>query len=276
MSEKPRILCLHGGGASAEIFEIQMRYFINSLAHDFQFVFANGPWLSEMHEDLKPVYSDMGPCYRWANWSPFHPPFNDTSAIAEVESCLMKAMNNDEGKGEWVGLLGFSQGAALAFSILLENQLRLQQDPWARAFTGVNWRFGVIMAGRAPPYSLNSITQKSQHYSSLTQASQGWEKALSSAPFPNRLRTPTLHVHGLQDAAIEFHQDLLKYFTSPPHTKLVEWDGAHRIPFRNADAQETTEAMLEIANAQDMLAKNVPAAEESLFDWLLQGNAVYG
>lgn len=253
-----------------------MRYFIQSLVHDFRFVFVDGPWLSDMHEDLKLVYSDMGPCYRWANWSQRHPPIDDSSAIKKVEGCLMKAMDNDEGKGEWVGLLGFSQGAALAFSILLENQLRLQRDPWARAFTGVNWRFGVIMAGRAPPYSLSSITQKSQHFSSLTQAPRGWEKALSSAPFPNRLRTPTLHVHGLQDVGIELHRDLLKYFTSPSHTKLVEWDGAHRIPFRSADAQETTEAMLEIANAQDTPAENAPAAEKSLFDWLSQGNAVYG
>ena len=253
-----------------------MRYFIQSLVHDFQFVFVDGPWLSDMHEDLKLVYSEMGPCYRWANWSQHHHPIDDSSAIKEVEGCLMKAMANDKGKGEWVGLLGFSQGAALAFSILLENQLRLQRDPWARAFTGVNWRFGVIMAGRAPPYSLSSITQKSQHYSSLTQASSGWKKALSSTSFPNRLRTPTLHIHGLQDVGIELHRDLLKYFTSLSHTKLIEWDGAHRIPYRSADAQETIEAMLEIANAKDTSAENTPTSEKSLFDWLSQGNAVYG
>ena len=266
MPGKPRILCLHGSGASAQIFKIQMRYFIQSLVHDFQFVFVDGPWLSDMHEDLKLVYSDMGPCYRWANWSQHHHPINDSSAIKEVEGCLMKAMANDKGKGEWVGLFGFSQGAALAFSILLENQLRLKQDPWARAFTGVTWQFGVIMAGAAPPYSLSSITEKSQHYSSLTQASSEWKKVLSSISFPHRLCTPTLHIHGLQDIGIELHQDLLKYFTSLSHTKLIEWYGAHRIPCRREDAQEITEAILEIANAQNTPVENAPTAEKSLFD----------
>jgi len=132
------LLCLRGGGVSAKIFELQMKYFIKSLAHDFRLVFADGPWLSEMHEDLMPVYSHIGPCYRWANWSLHRSPIDDSSAIREVECGLMKAMDKDEGEGEWVGFLGFGQGAALAFSILLENQLqlRLQRDPWAIAFAG--------------------------------------------------------------------------------------------------------------------------------------------
>ena len=248
-----------------------MRYFIKSLAHDFRLVFADGPWPSEMHEDLKPVYSHMGPCYRWANWKLHHPPIDDSSAIREIECALMKAMEKDEGEGEWVGLLGFSQGAAIAFSILLENQLRLQRDPWATAFAGVYWRFGVIMAGRAPPFSLNPITQKSHHYKSLTQLSQGREKASFSDPFLTRLRTPTLHVHGLRDGGLELHRDLLECFASPAHTRFVEWDGAHRIPFRSADVKKITEVILEVAKVQEKPAEYAPAAKKSIFDWLSQG-----
>ncbi|MCJ1381390.1 hypothetical protein MMC17_004500 [Xylographa soralifera] len=168
--------------------------------HDFRLVFVDGPWPCQMHEDLKPVYSHMGPCYRWANWSAHHPPIDESSAIREIECSLMKTMNSDEGTGEWVGILGFSQGAALAFTILLENQLRLQRDPRATASAGVHWRFGVIMAGRAPPFSLSHITQKAQHYKSLTQRSLCYEKASFPEvfPFATRLRTPTLHVHGFE------------------------------------------------------------------------------
>lgn len=79
------------------------------------------------------------------------------------------------------------------------------------------------MAGRAPPFSLNPITQKSQHYSSLMQLSQGCEKALFFDPFPTRLRTPTQHVHGLRDGGLELHRNLLEYFASPAHTRLVGW-----------------------------------------------------
>ena len=241
----------------AKIFELQMRYFITSLSRDFRLVFADGPWPSEMHEDLKPVYSHMGPCYRWANWKLHHPPNNDCTAIGEIEDALTNAMDKDEGEGEWVGLLGFSQGAALAFSILLENQLRLQRDPSATAFAGVNWGFGIIMAGRAPPFSLNPITQNSHHYNSVTKPSHGRDKASFSDPFPHRLRTPTLHVHGMRDGGLELHRDLVGCFASPIHTRLVEWDGAHRIPFRGVDVEKIAEAILEVARIQETPAKCV-------------------
>lgn len=250
MSEKPRILCLHGGGVSARIFELQMRYFIKSMARDFRLVFVDGPWSSEMHEDLRPVYSDMGTCYRWASWSQQHPALDDALAVREVERSLTQAMESDQGNGEWVGLLGFSQGAKLAFSILLENQLRLQRDPWAAPFAGAHWRFGVIMAGRAPPFSLSPLTRKSKHYSSLTNLSQGrqHDKALPLDRSPTKLYTPTLHVHGLKDGGLELHRDLLHKFASPAHSRLIEWDGAHRIPIRSADVKLVTDAILEIAN----------------------------
>ena len=242
---------------SAKIFELQMRYFITSLSHDFRLVFVDGPWPSEMHEDLQPVYSNMGPCYRWANWKLHHPPKDDSTAIREIEYTLTKAMDKDEGKGEWIGLLGFSQGAALAFSILLENQLRLQRDASATAFAGVYWRFGIIMAGRAPPFSLNPINQDTHHYNSVTQLSHGRGKASFSDRYPHRLRTPTLHVHGMRDGGLELHRELVRCFASRTHTRLVEWDGAHRIPFRSVDVEKITKAILEVARIQQTPAKRV-------------------
>ncbi|MDI1488094.1 MAG: hypothetical protein OHK93_007368 [Ramalina farinacea] len=274
MSNQPRILCLHGGGVSAKIFERQMRYFIKSLEHDFRPVFADGPWLSEMHDDLKPVYSHMGPCYRWANWKPHHAPMNDASAIREIESALVKAMSEDEGQGEWVGLVGFSQGAALAFSILLENQLRLERDPSSPGFAGVHWQFGVIMAGRGPPFSMSPHTQLNHHFKSLTQLPQGRKKSLRSDPFATKLRTPTLHVHGLGDGGLELHRDLLKQSASPAHSMLVEWEGAHRIPFRSTDVNRITEAIREVANFQQPPAKYAPIPGRGVFDLLSRGYLV--
>ena len=260
-------------GASAKIFELQMRYFLKSLAHNFRLVFVDGPWLSEMHDDLKPVYSHMGPCYRWANWKPHNTPM-DNSGIKEIECALMNAMKRGEGECEWVGLLGFSQGTALAFSILLENQLRPERDPWATAFAGANWRFGVIMAGRAPPFSLNPITQKNHHYKSFTQPLQGREQASFSDPSLTRLRTPTLHVHGLRDGGLELHRDLLENFILLAHTRLVEWDGAYRILIRSVDIKNITEAILEVANQQNTPTKHASTAKKGIFDWLSQGYCV--
>ncbi|KAL6721661.1 hypothetical protein ACLMJK_000765 [Lecanora helva] len=247
MSGKPRILCLHGGGVSAKIFEMQMRYFLKSLGDNFRLVFADGPWPCDMHEDLIPVYSNMGPCYRWANWKPHHSAIDESTAVTEIESTLTKAMAKDEGTGEWVGLLGFSQGAGLSFSILLENQRRLQEDHWAEAYTGVFWKFGIIMAGRAPPQSLSPHTRNNHNYKNIAQLSQ-WQESESlfdsSRPI---LRIPTLHVHGLEDPGLDLHRKLSEYFASPENSKVVEWDGPHRIPFKRADIAKITEAILEVA-----------------------------
>lgn len=187
MSQKPRILCLHGGGVSAHIFGLQCRCFIKSLEPYFHLVFADGPYLSEMHEDLKLVYGGQGPCYRWSNWLPNHPPHDSDSAIEEIEYNLTKAMEADRGTGEWVGLLGFSQGAKLAVSILLENQLRLKQDPSATGFAGALWKFGIIMAGRAPPYSLSDRTLFNEYYSRLGELAGDYDYAAFRPQ--DRLRT---------------------------------------------------------------------------------------
>ena len=224
-----------------------MRYFIKSLAPHFRLVFNDGPRSSEMHEDLKRVYSHMGPCRRWSCWLPHHPPLDHALATKELERCLTNAMDEDEGTGEWVGLLGFNQGAKVAFSILLKNQLRLENDPWAPGFAGVHWQFGVIMAGRGPPFSPDRIKRRNQHYSSLTQLSQDCENALIYRPFPDILQTPTLHVRGLQDAGLHMHRALLKRCTSPPTARFIVWDGAHRIPIKSADVTKITEAILEVA-----------------------------
>lgn len=64
----PRILCLHGGGVSGEIFYYQSRAIIAGLNSHFRLVFVDGPFFSDMHPDLKPVYGGMGPTYRWSPW----------------------------------------------------------------------------------------------------------------------------------------------------------------------------------------------------------------
>lgn len=245
MSHKPRILCLHGGGVSAQIFRLQCRYFLTRLEPHFRLVFADGPFFSEMHEDLKPFYAGMGPCRRWSRWLPHHPPLDNETALAEIEYSLTTAMDADDGTGDWVGLIGFSQGAKLALSVLLENQLREQDDPFATGFAGVHWKFGIIMAARAPPYSLSDRAMHGNGYVRLCELPQ--ESDYGASEFPDKLRIPTLHVHGLRDPGLELHQHLLRYFCDPASAGLVEWDGGHRIPFKPADITLVTDRIFKVA-----------------------------
>ena len=238
---KPRILCLHGGGVSAQIFELQMRFLAPGIERHFRLVYANGPFESDMHPDLKPVYSGVDQCHCWSRWLPDHPPVDPHCAIEEIEHSLTSTMDADEGTGEWVGLIGFSQGAKLALSILLENQFRQEEDRFAVGFAGVQWKFGIIMAGRAPPYSLSDRTKDSKHYVRPGELPQEFGRA--DEKFRDKLRTPTLHVHGLLDSGLELHRDFLEYFCELSSTRFLEWEGAHRIPFRPNDVTSITDGI---------------------------------
>lgn len=248
---KPRILCLHGGGVSAKIFRLQMRSFLHNLAPYFRLVFVDGPFESEMHPDVKQVYSSMGPAYKWSSWLPHHDRPGDGNSdivIDEIECSLKTAMKADtEGTGEWIGLLGFSQGAKLTASILLENQLRRRRGGEdVEGFAGRHWRFGIILAGRALPYALSDKTLNDRYYDSPADLPSG---DAVTADFPDRLLTPTLHVHGLRDVGLEMHRQLLRDYCAVGSTVVIEWDEGHRVPIKSVDVQTVTKGILTVAKA---------------------------
>ncbi|KAF2142259.1 uncharacterized protein K452DRAFT_287480 [Aplosporella prunicola CBS 121167] len=252
---KPRILCLHGGGVSARIFRLQARSLVASLAPYFRLVFADGPFPCIMHEDLKPVYSQMGPCYSWASWMPHHVTPDGIDAdtvINEIEDKLRMTMKADPGTGEWVGLLGFSQGAKLTTSILLENQMRQEEARWdwrgnpVEGFAGVHWKFGVVMAGRGPPISLSDRSKDSLYFDLAGTPINASGSFAGRVPEDFLLRTPTLHVHGTRDEGLPLHQKLLRQYMAPESAILVEWEGKHRVPIRSADVGAVTQGILQI------------------------------
>ncbi|KAJ5504482.1 hypothetical protein N7463_007356 [Penicillium fimorum] len=85
--------------------------------------------------------------------------------------------------GQWVGLLGFSQGAKMAASILLRQRIvnstlnRDMPDSWRATAKGPEWRFAILLAGRSPLLSLHL----------------GVDKVTFDIDV---LRVPTVHVHG--------------------------------------------------------------------------------
>ena len=78
------------------------------------------------------------------------------------------------------------------------------------------------MAGKAPPFSLDhSNLQSSRQYcKSFTYRQKGRHEESSmstNCPAIDKLRTPTLHVHGLQDAGLGLLRNLLRDSMSPTH-----------------------------------------------------------
>lgn len=207
-----------------------------------------------MHPDLVPVYGGMGTCYRWSPWLQGQGEMDNDTAAAEIEYAMKTAMKTDDtngGKGEWVGLLGFSQGANISISVLFENELRKEESKEKGTifypFAGGDWKFGVILAGRGPPKCLGELTKGNKYFQGAGDVAHEHLDTLDS---PYRLKAPTVHLHGLRDPGLEQHRELYRDYCTTNNAVLLEWDEAHRVPFRPIDVKRVVEETLKIAKVR--------------------------
>ncbi|KAK8021886.1 hypothetical protein PG990_007024 [Apiospora arundinis] len=257
----PRILCLHGGGTNAVIFRAQCRQLSARLEPYFRLVYAEAPYASKPGPDVVSVYADYGPFKRWLRWLPEHPEVEEPAARAALDASIRRAMDDDDdvASGPWVGLLGFSQGAKLAASLMYRQQIRVDKLGAARAAAMPNatdFKFAVLMAGRAPIVSLDPEVF---HCALLGDAA---EIALKGPP-PNLwdvaneehvLRLPTIHVHGTLDPGLPLHRELLDKYCSAESARVLEWPGGHRVPLKSTDVNPLVDQMLDLARQTGALA----------------------
>lgn len=240
----PRVLCLHGGGTNANIFRMQCRVLGAHLAPRFRLCFADGPFPSQAGPDVTSVYRDHGPFRRWLRWQLDHPELSAALTTRVIGLSLEKTMREDNARGatgEWVGLLGFSQGAKLSASLLFWQQVRNETQHHSpapnksaelRELENAHFRFAVLLAGRGPLVSLDPDLIMTP---SLVDAAH-----LGHQVEPDRKRTdhllsmPTLHVHGTRDPGLELHRRLLQDYCTPDSARVVEWAGDHRVPIDGA------------------------------------------
>ncbi|KAI1654251.1 serine hydrolase FSH [Daldinia decipiens] len=253
----PRILCLHGGGTNARIFRAQCRVVSRTLEPYFRMVYAEAPYESGAGPDVLSVYAEHGPFKRWLRWLPEHPELEDENAVADINASLKDAMDADDqagATGPWVGLLGFSQGAKIAASILYRQQIRSEKLGSAQA--GSDWKFAVLMAGRAPIVNLDPEVFKSSMLSEASQVGLTGAPDLMEMMSGNHiLKLPTIHVHGLSDPGLNLHRELLEEYCDPGTARLIEWDGTHRVPLKGADVQPLVEQILDVARKEGALKR---------------------
>ena len=260
----PRILCLHGGGTNALIFRAQCRALIKQLRHEFRLVFAQAPFDSEAGPDVLSVYSEWGPFRRWLCWPSEHRKLRSQDACSALDQSLDDAIRNDNetgATGDWVAVLGFSQGATIAASLLYRQQVyeetRLVVGTTSAHATQKlqppdqpKFRFGILLAGSAPLVSLDPNMTLS--HSLLDAASTRNSREVDSGRVPgdrggNVLRIPTIHVHGLLDPGLTRHRKLFQHFCHPATRRLIEWDGAHRVPLKQDDVLSVVHQIRKLA-----------------------------
>ncbi|KAI1197477.1 serine hydrolase FSH [Nemania serpens] len=264
----PRILCLHGGGTNARIFRAQCRMLLRFLEPHFRLAFAEAPYLSAAGPDVVSVYASEGPFKRWLRWLPAHDKLDDEVAVRDIDLALQEAMDADDAEGAdgpWVGLLGFSQGAKLAMSLLLRQQQRAlrraERGNEGRAGgagdgDGIHdgWKFGVVLAGRAPLVNLEPGIFKSSLLSEPSEIGlSGTPDLMEMASGRHVLRLPSIHVHGLADPGLHLHQELFERYTDPETARLLQWDGAHRVVLKGTDVQPVVDAILAVAKETGVL-----------------------
>ena len=257
----PRILCLHGGGTNAQIFHCQTRALRAQLRPYFRFCFADAPFICDSHgPDVTAVYQDCGPFRGWLRWLDVHPPVERETAVTEIEAAVERAVVEDDedgGFGDWVGILGFSQGAKVAGSLLLRQQMRWDrgEGDGSGLLARTRFEFAILMAGSAPfvwlekegdcPLGLDDAGQLSRR--GVTAGEEGIVKE-------NVLRLPTVHVHGLRDPGIGFHRQLLDLCCDQSTARLVEWDGEHRVPIKKNVVAAIVKQILEVADVTHALS----------------------
>ena len=247
----PRILCLHGGGTNGVVFRMQCRALLNYLKDSFRLVFVDAPFPCEPHPAIIPIYADYEPYLRWLRSPGGNSPINSDTLISKIDHSLRIAMQENDlegGTGEWVGLMGFSQGAKIAASLLYRQQVR--EEKLGKGHAGSNYRFAVLLAGRAPLISLDTELITSSAIIDAGKSSEeflGWPDDWEFEDQDHMLSLPTIHVHGLEDPGLNMHRRLLKQYCRPESTKMMEWDGDHRIPIKTRDVMPLVEMILQTA-----------------------------
>lgn len=145
----PRIACFHGGGSSAAIYEIQCSFLTALLAHEFQFEFFEGPFDSIAGPGILPAFGGFEPYKSWFskgesnghNWT-------EQDSLEWVWT-MMEERRAGQG-GEWVGVMGFSEGTRIASGLLLDQQRR-EKLGLRPAVPSIQLRFGVLCMGGGPP-----------------------------------------------------------------------------------------------------------------------------
>ncbi|GME50736.1 hypothetical protein UA08_07742 [Neofusicoccum parvum] len=105
-----RVLCLHGQGTNSRILRAQTESFRRLLPDHYEFFYLDGAYECGPGEGVAGVFPGPYRCYY-----PM-PPTQDS--LRQAHELVLDAVDRD---GPFDVVLGFSQGAALAASILLHN-----------------------------------------------------------------------------------------------------------------------------------------------------------
>ncbi|PMD16305.1 hypothetical protein NA56DRAFT_708855 [Hyaloscypha hepaticicola] len=122
---KSKILCLHGAYTSGEIFRLQLGQLVTRLEKEqnLELHFLDGLVETECQEDMRSMF--RGPYYSWCSMLSDNKLVDYESAKQALDFVLDIIVED----GPFDGIMGFSQGAALALALLLRYATDHPLDP---------------------------------------------------------------------------------------------------------------------------------------------------
>ncbi|KAL4877348.1 serine hydrolase-domain-containing protein [Aspergillus karnatakaensis] len=145
-----KILCLHPWGASAEIFEKQMSLICSMIGESHDYVFLDGPVSCGPAKEVP--RNVPGPFYNWYDGL--------SSSQARDAHDLVKDVIEDDGPFD--GVIGFSQGASLALSILYHHEIRHPDRP--PPFRFAIFFCAVLSISPDPMFNADLVAKYSRYY----------------------------------------------------------------------------------------------------------------
>ncbi|XP_049380630.1 esterase FUS5-like isoform X4 [Solanum stenotomum] len=194
--KKPRILCLHGYGSSAEIFKKVIYQWPESVTGKLDLVFLDGPFPAQAGKSPREGFFDP-PYFVW------FPSNKDFKEDCSFEECLKYIEDFMLKHGPFDGVLGFSQGTVLCatFPGMQREGVALTKVP--------KIKFLIIISGAkfgGPTFSA---------------------PPLASNAFSSPINSPSLHFLGDMDYQKKDGEILLECFVDP---WVIHHPEGHTIP----------------------------------------------
>lgn len=216
-----RILCLHGDGTNAEIFEAQLRRISQALSTQFELICVNGPFECAPGYGVSPFFDDCGPFYRWLRLEDSFGDSNESSMTTEMyEACngvlnifgdLQYEFGGDEEAFD--GILGFSSSGGIVAGILKHQQEALSEG--RKPVVKFRFKFGVLINGQGTPLPFDRERSFNQ----------------------SLIKIPTVQVVGLKDEWKDSSLRLGSFFDQDC-TMNLELDNDHSVPAKMDHAHQ--------------------------------------
>ncbi|KAL6863372.1 hypothetical protein ACO1O0_003624 [Amphichorda felina] len=234
----PGILCLHAYGTNAAVLRYQLRHITQALKGVFRFVYVEAPFhVRQPGPGVPPGFSDAHSFRRWHSdknlAGAFGVPAGDLRDERwQVRELLRETLEterqNAHGPGI-VGIMAFSQGAALATALCMDPEL------------GAGIKFAVIICALYPALSLTDEEGEGIVDCAVTKFS-----ATCSSP-RTVIDIPSIHVQGALDPwRGQGAKTLGQYFDDGRVRKIQLPDLRHEVPSKVKDAAAIADEVLAV------------------------------